>query len=71
MCEKQKRIDELELALHESHTREANLFKTLAEARKFQSEQANLNSQIVWRPLQVALIPILLGILAIVAAIIK
>lgn len=71
MCEKQERIDELERELAESRQREADLFRTLAEARKFEAEQSNLTNQIAWRPLQVAMIPILLGVLAIVAAIAK
>ena len=68
MCEKQKRIEELELE-------NANLYRTLSEAykfnaeeRKLNSEQLHLDSQTLWRPWQVALIPILLGVLALVAA---
>jgi hypothetical protein len=71
MCEKQKRIEELELE-------NANLYRTLSEAykfnaeeRKLNSEQLHLDSQTLWRPWQVALIPILLGVLALVAAIAK
>lgn len=71
MCEKQKRIEELELE-------NANIYRTLSEAyklnaeeRKFYTEQRNLDSQILWRPWQVALIPALLGVLALVAAIAK
>ncbi|KAB5597948.1 hypothetical protein [Vibrio parahaemolyticus] len=71
MCEKQKRIEELEIE-------NANLYRTLSEAyklnaeeRKFHAEQRNFDSQIIWRPWQIALIPILLGVLALVAAIAK
>ncbi|EGU41201.1 hypothetical protein VII00023_06212 [Vibrio ichthyoenteri ATCC 700023] len=62
MCEKQKRIEELELEI-------SQIRRNYAEAAKFNAEERHLDSQIVWRPWQVALIPILLGILALVAAI--
>ena len=71
MCEKQKRIEELEIE-------NVNLYRTLSEAYKFNAEerkinveQRNIDSQLIWRPWQVALIPILLGVLALVAAIAK
>ncbi|MFM2666622.1 hypothetical protein AAFX24_17460 [Vibrio mediterranei] len=76
MCEKQKRIEELEIE-------NANLYRTLSEAyklnaeeRKFaaeqlklSAEQRNMDSQMMWRPWQIVLIPILLGVLALIAAI--
>ena len=43
--------------------------KLNAEERKLNVEQRNIDSQLIWRPWQVALIPILLGVLALVAAI--
>lgn len=77
MCEKQDRINELEKELQEqqdshrqkvaelwdSHSkREADLFKTLAEGRNFES-------QCKWRPWQIVAIPMLLGIVSIVIAV--
>ncbi len=71
MCEKQKRIEELEIE-------NANLYRTLSEAYKlnaeelkFHAEQRNFDSQIIWRPWKIELIPILLGVLALVAALAK
>ncbi|MEO9497557.1 MAG: hypothetical protein ABJG42_24000 [Vibrio splendidus] len=68
MCEKQDRIHELENELVESHQREADLFRTLAEAK-------NHESQIKWRPAQViavgVIIPLMVSMLALVAAIAK
>ncbi len=62
MCDKQDKIDKLERELFASHEREARLFDTLASAR-------NHESQIVWRPWQVALIPTFISIVALIAAI--
>jgi len=71
MCEKQKRIEELEIE-------NANLYRTLSEAyklnaeeRKLKAEQRNIDSQIVWRPWQIVLIPTFISILALIAAIAK
>lgn len=66
MCEKDKKIAELEQKLatviEESHEREAKLFETLASGR-------NHESQTFWRPWQVALIPIVIAILGGLASI--
>lgn len=71
MCEKQRRIEELEIE-------NANLYRTLSEAymlnaeeRKLKAEQRNIDSQIVWRPWQIVLIPTFISILALIAAIAK
>lgn len=68
MCEKQDKIDKLEKELAtlkgEMYEREAKLFKDLAEGRNFES-------QTLWRPWQVALIPIVISLIALVAAIAK
>ena len=68
MCEKQERINELERELQESHQREADLFKTLAEAK-------NHESQTIWRPVQVMavgiMIPTFVAMLALIAALTK
>ena len=71
MCKKQDKIDSLEEELRLSHKREADLFKTLSEARKFNAEEKNFSNQIAWRPVQVAMIPILLGLISIVIAVSK
>jgi hypothetical protein len=55
MCEKEKRIIELEKELAESHQREADLFKTIAEGKNFES-------QIRWRPWQIALVPVIIAV---------
>ncbi|CAK1764319.1 conserved hypothetical protein [Vibrio crassostreae] len=76
MCEKQKRIEELEIenvnlyrTLSEAYKFNAEERKLNAEERKLNVEQRNIDSQLIWRPWQVVLIPILLGVLALVAAI--
>lgn len=71
MCEKQKRIEELEIENAKLYRTLSDAYKLNAEERKFHAEQRNLDSQIIWRPWQIALIPILLGVLALVAAIAK
>ncbi len=63
MCEKDERINTLESELEKSHKREAELFKTLAEAYKFGAEQRNYESQTFWRPWQVALVPIVIALI--------
>lgn len=62
MCKKDDRINELETELEKSHKREADLFNTLAEGYKFKAEIKNYESQVQWRPWQVALIPVLIAI---------
>ncbi|MFA0011998.1 hypothetical protein AB4391_01430 [Vibrio lentus] len=68
MCEKQKRIDELESELAQSHQREAELFKTIAEGK-------NHESQVKWRPWQMMVVgmitPTLLSLAALITSLIK
>ncbi len=71
MCEKQKRIEELEIENANLYRTLSDAYKLNAEERKFHAEQRNFDSQIIWRPWQIALIPILLGVLALVAALAK
>ncbi|MCR9656853.1 hypothetical protein ACNO5M_03535 [Vibrio owensii] len=71
MCEKQKRIEELEIENADLYRTLSEAYKLNAEERKFYAEQRNIDSQIIWRPWKIVLIPILLGVLALVAAIAK
>lgn len=78
MCEKQKRIDELEQEISEirrnySEVRknDAEREKLLAETAKLHAEQLNNISLSYWRPWQVVMIPLLLGVISIVVAISK
>ncbi len=56
MSEEEKRIEQLERELAESHQREANLFKTIAEGKNFES-------QIKWRPWQIVAIPVVIAMI--------
>ena len=64
MCEKQERIDALELEVAELH-------RTYSETIKNITESKYNESKIKWHPLQVALIPIVISLIALIAAIAK
>jgi hypothetical protein len=64
MCKRDEAIRKLEQELEQSRQREADLFKTIAEGNNFQS-------QVIWRPWQVAMIPIVISLVALIVAIAK
>lgn len=75
MCEKQKRIEELERELHDIKLHEVEMFRNMREAYKFEAEQNNFDSMTRWRPWQImavgVLTPTVLSLAALVTALIK